>query len=174
MWKLYLVRCETAFVFCFLREKWIIVYRLLQRHWCRWGTWSGLLQCAEMELFVAIQFLRRIYECWFWDSFSDTSWTANLVFCFWTIYRGLSWISPGTCAHRQLSCRSFSRAFLIFDVVCCFFLGFLMFNEGWFLCIAIIMTSDFLLDLMFYGSFDGIVFCRSSHWNFLRCGELSF
>ena len=64
----------------------------------------------------------------------------------------------------------------VFDFWCCmlFFLGILMFNEGWFLCIAIIMTSDFLLELMFYRSFDGIVFCRSSHWNFLPCGELRF
>ena len=115
MWKLYLLRCGTVFVF-FLLKKWICVYRLLQRHQCRRGTWSGPLQCADMELNVAIQFLRRIYERWFWDSSSDASWAANLVFCFWIVYKGLSWISSWTYAHRQLPCKSFFRTFSIFDI----------------------------------------------------------
>ena len=37
----------------------------------------------------------------------------------------------------------FIRTFLTFDVVSCFVFGFLICNEGWFLCIAIIMTSNF-------------------------------
>ena len=124
MWKLYLVRCETAFVLFFHPKKWKNVYRLLQRHRCRQRTWSCPVQCADMELFVEIQFLRRIYERWIRVSFSDTSWTVNLVFCFWTVYRGLLWISPWTCARCQLPCRSFFQTFLNFDVVSCFFLDF--------------------------------------------------
>ena len=122
---------------------------------------------------LKIWFFRNLYflliPCQKTFYFSGTSRTANLVLCFWTVYRGLSWILPWACAHRQLPCRSFFRTFLIFGVVGCF--GFLMCNGGWLLCIAIIMTSDFLLDLMLCRNFDGIVFCRSCHWN--CCGELS-
>ena len=173
MWKLYLVRCETAFVFCFLREKWIIVYRLLHRHRCRRGKRSGRLHCARMELLSLLRFsLCDVFMTGgIYIVFSQIVYRKPRFFCFWTVYRGLCWISPWTCAHRQLPCKSFSERFW-----CCmlFFFGFLMCNEGWFLCFAIIMTSDFLLDLMFYRSFDGIVFLQKFSLKFLRCGELSF
>ena len=55
-----------------------------------------------------------------------------------------------------------------------FFFGFLMCKGDWISCTAIIMTSDFLLDLMLCRNFDGRFFCRSCHWNcFFSRGELS-
>ena len=137
----------------------------------RTKEWQIALCAYGAPLFVANQSLRRFMTGGIYIVFWQIVYRKPRFFCFWTVYRGLSWISRWTCAHRQLPCRSFFRTFLMLYVV---FIGFLMCNEGWFLCIAIIMTSDFLLDLMFYRSFDGIVFCRNSHWNFLRCGELSF
>ena len=86
-------------------------------------------------------------------------------FCFWTVFRRFSWTSPWTCPHRQLPCRSLSPSFLIFDAVSCYFCGFLWCNEGWILCISFNLTSDFLLNLMFYRSFDRIFLCKSCHWN---------
>ena len=74
VWKLYLVRCETAFVFCFLREKWIIVYRLLHRHRCRRGKRSGRLHCACMELLSFLRF-----------SLCDVSITGGIYIVFWQI-----------------------------------------------------------------------------------------
>ena len=151
------------------------VYRLLQRHRCRPGTCSGRLQCADMEIFVGIRFLRRIYDRWFWDSFSDTSCTANLVF-FASEPFILSSVMDFTVnfTHRQFPCISSFRTFLMLLVVvfvdfCC-----VMKVDGWFVSIAVIMTSDFLLYLMFYRIFDRIFLQKLSLKLFLRCNEPSF
>ena len=48
-----------------------------------------------------------------------------------------------------------------------------MCNRVLLLCIAIIMTSDFLLDLMLCRNFDGNVFCEVIETAFPSCSDLS-
>ena len=97
--KTVLVRCETVFVFCFLREKWIINYRLLHRHRCRRGKRSGRLHCAGMELLSLLRFCFPdvfMTSC-FYIAFWQMVYCKPRFFCFWTVYMGLSCISPWTC-----------------------------------------------------------------------------
>ena len=130
---------------------------------CNVQIWSSLLRFSfcdvSMNVGFEIAFLTHLGP--------QTSFFASEPFI--GVFRGF---------HRELAHTVNSLADLFFErfwflMLYVVFFG-ILFNEGWFLCTAIIMTSDFLLDLMFYRKFEGIVFCRSSHWNFLRCGELSF
>ena len=155
--------------FLFPSKMWLIVYRLLQRHRCRRRTGSGRLQSADIELLFLLLF--SFCDVYMTSGFHIAFWPVAYrkphFFCFWTVYRGLSWISPINCAYRQLPCRSGFRTFLIFDLVRCCFCSFLTCKWGLLLCIAINMTSDVLLDLTFYWNFDGnVFFCKSCHWNF--------
>ena len=79
---------------------------------CNVQIWSSLLRFSSCDVSMNVGF-----EIAFLTHLGP----QTSFFCFWTVYRGSSWISPWTCAHRQLSCTSFFRTFLIFDVVCCFF-----------------------------------------------------
>ena len=147
---------------------------MLQRHRCRRRTWSGQLQCASMELLSLLRFC-----------FRDVSMTSGIYIAFWhRVPQAFLFVSEpfiGVChgfypdvALTGNSLEFFFGTFLIFDVVSCCFCGFLMCNESWLSCIAIIMISDSLLDLMLCRNYDGIVFCRSCYWNcFLSRDEFS-
>ena len=74
MCKLYLVTCESAFVFCSFGKS---IYRLLQRHRCRRGKRCGRLQCADMELLSLLRY-----------RFCDVYMTSCIYIAFWQmVYR---------------------------------------------------------------------------------------
>ena len=104
-------------------------------------------------------------------SFCDVYMTSGIYIAFWPIvyHKPRSFASEpfrAVCRglHRELAHTVNSLADLIFErFSCCNLLFFFDFwcvrkVECWFVCIPIIMTSDFLLDLMFYRNFDRIVF----------------
>ena len=173
MWKLYLVRCSTAFVFCNLWKKWIFAYRLLQRYQYRRGTCSSWLQCANMEFRSSL----RISS---WDVFL----TSGIYIAFWHIvYRkprflaSEPFIGARRGFHRELAHTVNSLADLSFERFWCCKLLFLVF---W--CVMMVdffalrsLTSEFLLGVMLYKNFDGIVFLQKLSLKLLlRWFELSF
>ena len=92
------------------------------------------------HLFVAVQFLRRIYDWWYLHSFlTHRVLQASFFFAsepFIGVHRELSHIVD------FLADLSFDR-FLVFDTIGCYFCGFLWCNERWLFCISFILTSDF-------------------------------